>query len=170
VKYYDLVRDLLWSCWNQLTEEARSPEFARRFESRTVGDFLTAEVPRLEAFRDEWLDAPDPECHGRTPKSIVERERARLPEGLSGHEAMVDPDCPCCQMLADMPGPAFWHLDGSEMDDEFAFDIYHPTREEWEEERRGWEENSRRYEAERAERERLGVADSTSRDDDGSPA
>ena len=51
---------------------------------------------------------------------------------MSGHDAMVDPDCPSCQMLADMPGPTFWHLDGCNMDNEFAFDIYRRTREEWE--------------------------------------
>ena len=43
-------------------------------------------------------------------------------------------------MMAEMPGPTFWHLDGSNMDDDFAFDIYHRTREEWEEEQRDWEE------------------------------
>ena len=96
-----------------------------RPEAFTVGDFLTNEVPRLEGVREEWLDSPDPECHGRTPRSIIDRERARLPEGMSGHDAIVDPDCPCCQMMADMPGPVFWHLDGCNMDDDFAFDIYH---------------------------------------------
>jgi hypothetical protein len=30
-------------------------------------------------------DKPDPELHGRTPRSIIARERARLPEGMSGH-------------------------------------------------------------------------------------
>jgi hypothetical protein len=35
---------------------------------------------------------------------------------------------------AEMSGPSFWHLDGSSMDDDFAFDMYHRTREEWEEE------------------------------------
>ena len=68
-------------------------------------------------------------------------------------------------MLSELPGPTFWHLDGSEMDDEFAFDIYHRTREDWEEERRRWEEHSKRYDAERSERERLGVADSPSREE-----
>jgi len=127
-------------------------------ESFALGDFLTNEVPRLESVREDWLDTPDPELHGRTPRSVINRERARLPEGMCGHDAIIDPDCPCCQMLADMPGPAFWFLDGSEMDDDFAFDIYHRTREEWEEERRQWDEDSTRFEARWAERERLGVA------------
>ena len=145
--------------WRNRRESGHWPE------SFTVGDFLTTEVPRLEGVREAWLDTPDPEFHGRTPRSIIDRERARLPEGVSGHDAMVDPDCPCCQMMAEMPGPTFWHLDGSDMDDEFAFDIYHRTREEWEEERRSWEDFSRRFDAERAERKRLGVTDSTSRED-----
>ena len=101
------------------------PEFS------TVGDFLTTEIPRLESVREAWLDAPDPECHGRTPRSIIARERARLPESVSGHDAMIDPDCPCCQMMGELSGPTFWHLDGSDMDDEFAFDTQHRTREEW---------------------------------------
>jgi hypothetical protein len=164
VMYYDLVRELLWSCWDQLTERARSP----RPEWLTAGDFLSTEIPRLEGTREAWLDTPDREFHSRTPRSIINRERARLPEGMSGHDAMVDPDCPCCQMMGEMSGPTFWHLDGCNMDDEFAFDLYRRTREEWEEERRGWEELGRRMDAERSERERLGVADSRSRAD-GSP-
>ena len=89
------------------------------------------------------------------------RERARLPESMSRHEAMADPDCPCCQMIADLPGPSFWHLDGSGMDDEFAFDIRCGTREEWEKEQRDWEEYSKRFDAQWREREQLGVTDST---------
>jgi len=169
VKYYDLVRELLWSCWEHLTELLRSTKVGHRPELFTVGDFLTIEVPRLEKVREAWLDAPDPECHGRTPRSIIDRERARLPEGMSGHDAMIDPDCPCCRMMGEGAGPWFWNLDGSGMDDEFAFDIYRRTREEWEEEQRGWEEHGRRFNAEWSERERLGVTDSTSRED-GSPA
>lgn len=158
VKYYDLVRELLWSCWERLTELAQSPKASQRPESLALGDFLTAEVPRLEQVREEWFITPDPECHFRTPRSIIDRERQRLPEGMSGHEAMVDPDCPCCQMLADMPGPKFWHLDGSGMDwGEFAFDIYRRTREEWEAEQRDYDEFSRKCDARDAERRRLGV-------------
>lgn len=160
VKYYDLVRELLWSCWDRLEEQAKTQPAARAPAALAVGDFLTGEVPRLERIRDAWLDGPDPECHGRTPRSIIDRERARLPEGMSAQDAMVDPDCPCCQMLADMPGPAFWHLDGCNMDDGFAFDIYHRTREEWEADQREWGEHRRRFDAESEERKRLGVAES----------
>ncbi|MDB5340855.1 MAG: hypothetical protein JWN70_6474 [Planctomycetaceae bacterium] len=160
VKYYDLVRELLWSCWQQLNDLANSGQPGRRADALTTGDILSTEVPRLETVRDTWFDTPDPECHGRTPRSIITRERARIPESISGHEAMVDPDCPCCQMMADMPGPMFWHLDGCNNDDDFAFDTSHQTREEWEQERREWDERSRKFNAEWDERKRLGVTDS----------
>ena len=166
VKYYDFVRELLWSCWERLTELAQSPQEGHRPDSMMVGDFLATEVSRLEHVGQTWLDTPDPECHGRTPRAIIDRERARLPEGVSGREAMIDPDCPCCQMMGDMPGPWFWHLDGCNMDNDFAFDTSFRTREEWEAEQREWEERSRRSDAEWAERERLGVTDSTPREDE----
>lgn len=54
----------------------------------------------------------------------------------------------------------FRHLDGSAMDDDFAFDLHHQTREEWEQERREWDERSRRFDLEWKERKRLGVAHS----------
>lgn len=127
------------------------------------------EIPRLAQLREEWLDSPNPEFHGRTPRSIIERERARLPEAVSGHDAMVDPDCPCCQMMAEMSGPTFWHLDGSGMDWDFAFDIYHPSRDAWEAERREWDECSRRFDAEWTEREQLGVTHQGP-EEDGSPS
>jgi len=49
VKYYDLVRELLWSCWEQLEELADSPQAGHRPEALSVGDFVTMEVPRLLA-------------------------------------------------------------------------------------------------------------------------
>ena len=91
------------------------------------------ERSRLESVREAWLN-PDPVLDGRTPRSIIERERARLPEVVSAHDLIIDPDCPCCQTMGDLQGKTFWHLDGSGMDDEFAFDIYHHTRQEWDDE------------------------------------
>lgn len=158
VKYYDLTRALLWSCWEQLVENEQSLPARSRPSALFVADYLTTEVPRLESVRDIWLDTPDPECHFRTPRSIIDRERARLPEGMSGRDGMVDPDCPCCQMMADLPGPMFWHLDGSGMDDEFAFDIYHCTREEWDEEQRRWHEFNERFAAEQRAGQQPGAA------------
>ena len=165
VKYYDLVRHLLWSCWERLDELSRSPADGPPLDLYTAGDFLTTEVSRLERVGETWLDSPDPEFHGRTPRSIIVRERARLPEAMSGEEAMIDPDCPCCQMAAEMPGQGFWHFDGSSMDDEFAFNIYCHTREEWEEEQRSWDNYNERFAAEQSERKRLGVTDARAQDD-----
>lgn len=160
VQHYELVRGLLWSCQERLARMRELPPTAGGLKAFSVEDFLASEIPRLESVRDEWLSTPDPECHGRTRRSIIDRERARLPEGMSGHDAIIDPDCPCCQMLADMPGPVFWHLDECNMDDGFAFDIRHRTREEWEADQRKWEEHRRRFDAEMAERRRLGITDS----------
>src|SRR5215470_19452612 len=66
-----------------------------------------------------------------------------------------NPDCSMCQMSADPAfGPMFWHLDGSGMDleDNWVFS-FHPTREDWEAERRRWEEMSRKFNEEHAQRE-----------------
>ena len=110
VLYYELLRELLSSCQERLVHLGDNQSIGDGPEAFTFGDFLTSEVPRLESFRDASPDKPDPEYHGRTPRSIIDREPSRLPEGMSGHDAIVDPDCPCCQMMADMPGPMFWHL------------------------------------------------------------
>lgn len=152
VKYYDLVRHLYWSCRERVEELRRQGKLALMM----AGDFLVDEVPRLEQERETWLDSSDEDFHGRTPRTIIASERRRMPTAVSGHEAMADPDCPCCQMLADMPGPTFWHLDGSNMDDDFAFS-FDETREEWEQDRRRWEEFSRKFDAKREEEKRLGV-------------
>lgn len=165
VVYYSLVRELLWSGWCQLTELSQDPARAQQFESYLVSDFLMSEIPRLEAVRDAWLDSPNDEYRGRPPRDIIERERRRVPEVMSGHAAMIDCDCPLCQMMADMPGPVFWHLDGCNMDDEFAFDISHRTREEWDAKQREYEEFNRQFNAKWEECKRLGVTDSRPRED-----
>lgn len=165
VLYYDLVRELLWSCWKQLLQVIDAPDRPASSPMFAVGDFLAAEVPRLETVCQSWLDTPDPDLHMRTPRSVIHRERSRVPETVSGRDAMVDPDCPCCQMMADMPGPCFWHLDGCNMDDDFAFDFYCRTLEDREKKDREYAEFDRRYEAERAERERLGVSSRDQNDD-----
>jgi hypothetical protein len=72
---------------------------------------------------------------------------------MSGAEAMVDHDCPLCQLMADSPTPVFWHLDGCNFDDEFAFS-FHRTQQEWDDERREWEERNRKFNEEWAKREK----------------
>ena len=141
VLYYDLVRFLLWNAQEH------------RLDANASAELIAAEVQRLNAMRDEWLATPDwGDLHGRTPASVIERERLRLPEGMTGAEAVIDHDCPTCQMMADMPGPMFWNLDGCNMDDEFAFS-FHRTREEWEAEQREYEEFSRKFNEEQKARQ-----------------
>jgi hypothetical protein len=152
VEYYELVRELIWNCRDRAAAAiAKSPYLS-------AGDFLMEELPRLELERDAWLRTPDPECHERTPESIIDNERRRMPEAVSGSEAMADPDCPCCQMLADLPGPTFWHLDGCNMDDEFAFSIMDRTQADWDERQREYEELDERLQERKEEQERLGVS------------
>jgi hypothetical protein len=55
-----------------------------------------------------------------------------------------------------MPGPMFWGLDGSHLDDDFAFS-FHRTLAEWEAEQREHEEFDRRFNEKWKEREQLGV-------------
>src|SRR5262249_53544866 len=82
VKYYDVVRVVTWSCrWRLEEQPSALPE-----------GFVAAEVKRLARLRDEWLDAPDRDCRGLTPRELIDHERARLPEGVCGHEAVIDHD------------------------------------------------------------------------------
>jgi hypothetical protein len=149
-------------CWPSWPAACRRPGKRVRPRRRCVGWSTGApdegpeaaalepavDVGRLERLRDEWLETPNFEdLYDRAPASVIARERARLPEGVTGAEAAADPDCPLCQMMADDAGPYFWHLDGCNMDDDFAFS-FHATREEWEAERREWEDFNRRFEEE----------------------
>ncbi len=133
VLYYELVRELLW-------------EGLHRFLVRPIAAAdLAAETDHLQRYRQDWLNGPNEDHIGRTPASIIDRERRRLPEACAPGEPIVDPDCPLCEMMADETfGPTFWHLDGSQMDDDFAFSFYE-TCEEWEEEQRRQEEFNRQF-------------------------
>jgi hypothetical protein len=97
----------------------------------------------LQELASAWLERANGDYSGRIPAIIIENERKRLPQAMSSHELIIDEDCECCQMLArdaEMGfGPTFWHLDGSQMEDEFAFSPY-VTRQEWEAEMRSREE------------------------------
>jgi hypothetical protein len=88
--------------------------------------------------------------------------------GLTGEEAMIDCDCPLCQMMAESDRPSFWHLDGCNMDDDFPFALFEDTREDWEATRAEWEEQDRSLERGRPtrstadEREKLVLPDGIS--------
>src|SRR5688500_4112474 len=61
---------------------------------------------------------------------------------MTPEQLMIDEDCECCQMLARDAAhgePTFWHLDGCNMEEEFAFS-WCLTIQEWEAEQRRYEE------------------------------
>ncbi len=129
------------------------------------GSFI---IKQLEQARTDWLEQPNLDFSGRTPANIIDNERRRLPQAMSAAEIMIDEDCDLCRMSAmeaEMGfGPTFWHLDGCNMEDEFAFSHYR-TVEEWEAEQRRWEEFNREFEQKQAERERRLAAGETVEDE-----
>ncbi|MFZ0426594.1 MAG: hypothetical protein WAO20_00640 [Acidobacteriota bacterium] len=154
VVYYDLVRELLWCCRGDVAQQWS----CSRPVDLTRDAFAAAEIDRLGRFREQWLDSPYPESSSaRTPRGIIHNERARIPETMSGQEAVIDPDCPFCRLQAKLPGPIFWHLDACNMDDDFAFSFRHESFGEWAREKRKQEEFDLRFDAIWAERKRLGV-------------
>ncbi len=131
VLYYELLRFLLSECWKRVSEEGSTP--------------IPDEVARLEQTKAGWLERPDPDFGGRSPAYILECERKRLPLIVSAEEVVQDDDCPFCQWMSQEGTPAFSHLDGCNMDDDFPFSFYR-TRDEWEEECRRNDEFIRQWE------------------------
>lgn len=138
VVYYDLVRDLL----------KRAVEFDCRQRDTAIA--------QLEHLKTDWLENPLPDYDGRTPANIIDNERKRLPEAMTPEQLIIDEDCECCRMMAQDAaqgfGPGFWHLDGSHMEEEFAFSSC-KTFAEWEIENQRREESYREFERQWAERE-----------------
>ncbi len=132
VVYYDLVRHLLWSALG-----------CRSLLQASESTDLAAAVTLLEQIKNEWLETPQEDFDGRVPANIIENERRRLPITLGAREMIIDEDCEICVASANEiamgGGPGFWYLDGSHMDDEFAFSFCR-TRSEWDEENRRREE------------------------------
>jgi hypothetical protein len=136
VLYYDLVRHLI--C--KLLESRAGATFS------TSGDRARSDelIATLDQLKTDWLESPQPDLDGRIPAVLIDNERKRLPQAMRPREMIVDDDCPMCQMFGDETSPlgmgvGFWHLDGSHMDDDFAFSSY-KTRPEWEAENRRREE------------------------------
>jgi hypothetical protein len=141
VMYHHLVRELLWSSWEHWSEALRgAPEALFPSCPPLPAEALHEETERLTHIRETWLETAGADSGHRTPRSVILNERRRMPEVLSPEERLIDPDCPCCQMLAEMPGPCFWHLDGTNLDDEFAFDVHEATFADWELSRSPWQE------------------------------
>ena len=141
VVYYYLVRYLLWA--------------AVEIDCSNRG----SAVVKLEDLKSSWLENPSDEFDGRVPAIIIENERRRLPQTISAKEMIIDDDCELCRMSAQEVemgfGPGFWHLDGCNMDEGFAFSHFR-TLAEWEADQRHYEEFNRNFEREQQERsERL---------------
>lgn len=138
VVYYDLIRYLLRT--------------AVEFDWRDT----ESAVAKLEQLKSGWLENGNDEFDGRTPAVIIDNERKRLPEALAPEQLIIDEDCECCRMMAQDAamgfGPGFWHLDGSHMEEEFAFSSC-KTIQEWETELQRREESYREFERQWAERE-----------------
>jgi hypothetical protein len=161
VIYYDLVRRLLWSASKQ--KSGRKGKGGTRSKKPVE---LEPEIARLEKIKTEWLERPLEDYDGRIPALLIENERIRLPIAMRGHDMVIDDDCPICQMMANDAElgmqVGFWHLDGSHMDDDFAFSELR-TREEWEARRREWEEFTEKFNREweeRQQRERVAGVES----------
>jgi len=140
VMYYDYVREVAWSCWDRLRTMSDTERAALETSQRELDAFVRDEVIRLRKVGEQWLDSPWDEDPMRTPRGIINLERRRQPNGGQFHP--IDPDCPCCQALAEMPGIGFWHMDGCNMDDLFAFAYHHETIESWERDQTDYRELS----------------------------
>jgi hypothetical protein len=105
-------------------------------------------ITHLESVKNDWLASPQRDYDGRIPALLIDNERKRLPVAIRGRDMVIDKDCPMCQMMADETAfgsdVGFWHLDGSHMDDDFAFSSFQ-TREEWEAENRRHEKFNREF-------------------------
>lgn len=142
VTYYNLVRHLLTECWNHVCEKG--------------GIRPGEEEARLEQVKTEWLERPDPEFGGRSPAHIMECERRRIPLIMSAEEIDVEDDCPLCKAMAEDYRPTFWHLEGSDMDDGFAFS-FHLSAADWEDEERSRRQFDEEFEREWKQRNKNGV-------------
>ena len=103
----------------------------------------------------QWLSRPNQELDCYIPAEVIDNERRRRPEAMSGRSMVVDEDCYCCKMMGDESeaglGIYFCHFDGCNMEDEFAFSSC-ATMEEWEAEQRKFEQWTLKSERERKER------------------
>jgi hypothetical protein len=161
VIYYDLVRHLLWSALEtvrqtlvcrdrRVTDNVHSVEHAEDFTSiQSSLRRIDSQIAILEEIKTTWLEQPQPDYGGRIPAILLDNERKRLPIALRPRDMIIDEDCPVCRMFGDETtllgmGVGFWHLDGCNMDDDFAFSSYR-TRAEWEAENNRREEFNKEF-------------------------
>jgi hypothetical protein len=169
VLYYDLVRELLWSAAADLrrtlgcrdsspddtlpdppnrNDEPNSKSAPEKTAFSTNQSELDSAITRLEQLKTAWLEQPLRDLEGRIPGLIIDNERRRLPEAMGGRTMVIDEDCPVCKMMGDEAESGleiyFWHLDGCNMDDGFAFSSFR-TLDEWEGEERRRQEFDREF-------------------------
>ena len=141
VLYYNLIRALLDGTVSSTAAAALD------FESL---------VDHLESLKTKWLNEPNLELEGRIPAIVIDNERRRLPEAMGGRTMVVDEDCPLCKMMGDECESGlevcFWHLDGCNMEEHFAFSTF-ATEKEYLEDRIKWELRHREFEQKWKERE-----------------
>jgi hypothetical protein len=122
VIYHHLVERLLECCVERIDELLRLQRVA---DPRVEQD-------RLMQLGELWLHTAIDDYRGMTPAAIIELERRRIPIAISPEENILDCDCPICHLMADLPGPSFWHFDTSNLPSEFVFSRFE-SLEEWEE-------------------------------------
>jgi len=154
VIYYDLVRHLLWSALENLRQTSACRGLEAQDKVKFVGQSeeliaIDSHIARLEELKSNWLEQPQAEYGGRIPAILIDNERKRLPIALRPRDMIIDEECPMCQMFGDETTPlgmgvGFWHLDGSHMDNDFAFSSC-KTREEWEAENHRREEFDKEF-------------------------
>ena len=172
VIYYDLVRHLLWSAVKLSSSTSSAPtshhvgvETTRRTPDSILNPLTTSSDPdpslesvikQLEQIKLHWLTEPCAEHEERIPFQIIDNERRRIPEAMGGRSMVIDEDCPICKMMGDESEAGrevcFMHLDGSNMDEAFAFSSAR-TVAEWEAEQREFAELEREFQRKWQERE-----------------
>ena len=146
VIYYELVRHLFGGLWSvKCPRNVSKPDGSLDLEavsSHPEGWLdLEAVITHLEHLKTTWLNEPQPEF-SRIPAEFIESERKRLPIAATAIEVLIDEDCYTCQMesrdVESGRDVVFIHLDGCNMDDEFAFSHF-LSYEAWQADRREWE-------------------------------
>lgn len=119
IMYYDLVRHLAGRAWEDQPGDFRNRD-------------LLAEWLRHEQSR--WLSSAvnegTPDAY--VPGEVIDQERQRIPLTADAESAMIDCDCPLCQMMAEESfGPTFIHFDTVHFDQDFVFSPYKSLKD-WE--------------------------------------
>jgi len=108
-------------------------------------------IALLDQLKNIWLSEPREDY---IPAEVIDNERRRRPEAMTGRSMVIDEDCPLCKLSGDRSESGleitFCHFDGSHMEDEFAFSWF-ATLEEWEQEQREREQRDRERELRKEE-------------------